>query len=56
MTVTKAPDTTLVGKTFDELAAAKGLEGLDYFMDLIIEHDTDLIWKCTSANHRDKVS
>jgi len=55
MTVTKAPDTSLVGKTFDELAAAKGLEGLDYFMDLIIEHDTDLIWKCTAANHRDKV-
>lgn len=55
MTVVKAPDTNLIGKTFQELADAKGGDSLDYFMDLIIQYDTDLIWKCTAANHRDKV-
>lgn len=55
MTVVKAPDTSLVGKTFQELADGKSQDGLDYFMDLVIEYDTDLIWKCTAANHREKV-
>lgn len=55
MTVVKAPDTSLIGKTFQELADEKGGDGLDHFMDLIIQYDTDLIWKCTAANHRDDV-
>ena len=55
MTVTKAPDQALVGKTFKVLADEKGQEGLDYFMDLMIQYDTDLVWKCTAANHRDEV-
>ena len=24
-------------------------------MDLIVKYDTDLVWKCTAANHRDKI-
>ncbi len=55
MTVTKAPDTSLVGRTFQELADEKGRDGLAHFMDLIIQYDTDLIWKCTAANHRDEI-
>lgn len=55
MTVVKAPDRSLIGKTFDELSVAKSQDGLDYFMDLVVEYDTDLIWKCTAANHRDEV-
>lgn len=55
MTIVKAPDTSLVGKTFQTLADQQGADGLDCFMDLIIEFDTDLIWKCTAANHRDDV-
>ncbi len=55
MTVAKAPDASLVGKTFDTLATEKQVDGLEYFMDLIIKYDTDLVWKCTAANHRDKV-
>ena len=55
MTVVKAPDTSLIGKTFQELADERGGDGLDHFMDLIIQYDTDLIWKCTAANHRDDV-
>jgi len=55
MTITKAPDQHLVGRTFHELAEEHQLDGLDYFMDLIVQFDTDLIWKCTAANHRDEV-
>ncbi|MEO1216968.1 MAG: amidohydrolase family protein [Bacteroidota bacterium] len=55
MTVVKAPDTSLIGKTFQELADKQRGDGLDYFMDLIIKYDTDLIWKCTAANHRNDV-
>ena len=55
MTVVKAPDSGLVGQTFQELADSKGVDGLEYFMDLVLKYDTDLIWKCTAANHRDKI-
>lgn len=55
MTITKAPDSALVGQTFQELADARGVDGLDCLMDLIVLYDTDLIWKCTAANHRDDV-
>ena len=55
MTVTKAPDQSLIGRTFQDLAREKGKDGLDYFMDLIIQYDTDLVWKCVAANHRDKI-
>jgi N-acyl-D-aspartate/D-glutamate deacylase len=55
MTITKCPDHKLVGKTFQDLADENGKDGLDGFMDLIVQYDTDLVWKCTAANHRDKV-
>jgi N-acyl-D-aspartate/D-glutamate deacylase len=55
MSVVKAPDPSIVGKTFQNLALDEKKDGLEHFMDLIIEHDTDLVWKCTAANHRDKI-
>ncbi len=55
MTVVKSPDQKHIGKTFEELAQGLDKDGLAYFMDLIVEHDTDLVWKCTAANHRDEV-
>ncbi len=55
MTIKKAPDSSLVGQTFQDLADARGVDGLDCLMDLIVQYDTDLIWKCTAANHRDEV-
>jgi len=57
MTVVKCPDHSLEGYTFQELvdSHANGHDALDYFMDLIVAHDTDLVWKCTAANHRDRV-
>ena len=55
--VVKAPEESLVGHTISTLADryAPGRDNLDYFMDLIKEYDTDLVWKCTAANHRDEV-
>ena len=55
MTIEKAPDASLVSKTFQEIADESGKDNLDCFMDLIIDYDTDLIWKCTAANHRDEI-
>ena len=55
MTVTKCPDNHIVGKTFQELADDQDKDGLDCLMDLIVKYDTDLVWKCTAANHRDKI-
>ena len=55
MTVTKCPDQQIVGKTFQELADDRDKDGLDCLMDLIVKYDTDLVWKCTAANHRDKI-
>lgn len=55
ITIEKAPNNNLVSHTIQELADQSGKDGLDYFMDLIIQYDTDLVWKCTAANHRDKV-
>ncbi|MBT8219715.1 MAG: amidohydrolase family protein [Bacteroidia bacterium] len=54
MTVTGAPDNQLVGHTFQDLADKKGVDGLEYLMDLIREYDTDLKWKCIAANHREE--
>ena len=55
MTITKAPDASLVDHNFHDLAIGAGSDGLDYFMDLLAEYDTDLVWKCTAANHRDEI-
>ena len=52
-TLTAAPDTALIGNTFHDLAGDR--DSLEHFMDLIIQYDTELVWKCTAANHRDKV-
>ena len=55
MMVTKAPDPDLIGKNFQELALERQEDSLDHLMDLIVKYDTDLVWKCTAANHRDRV-
>lgn len=47
-----APDPALVGATFAEVAASRGVDPLDCFMDLIAEHGTDLRWHTVIANDR----
>ena len=42
------------GKSFDELARAAGRDPLDFFMDLMAEHDTAIRWKTVVTNDRDE--
>ena len=47
-----APDPALVGKTFVEVAKARGADPVDTFLDLMIEHDRALRWHTCLANDR----
>lgn len=50
MTVTRAPDPSLAGRTFAELAG--GRDAVEVFMDLLERHDEALRWSCVGANAR----
>lgn len=52
MWVVSSPIAGQEGKSFDELARAKGRDPLDYFMDLLAEHDTAIRWKTVVTNDR----
>jgi len=47
-----APDPEIVGKTFGEVADARGIHPVDAFLDLVVAHRTKLRWRTTIANHR----
>ena len=47
-----APDPALVGKTFAQVAAERGADPVDTFLDLMIEHDRALRWHTCLANDR----
>lgn len=47
-----APDETLVGRTFADVAAERGADPLDCFMDLIAEYGTGLRWHTVIGNDR----
>jgi len=47
-----APDESLVGRTFADVAAERGQDPLDCFMDLIAEYGTDLRWYTVIGNDR----
>lgn len=47
-----APDAALVGRTFAEVAAERGQDPLDCFMDLIATYGTDLRWHTVIGNDR----
>jgi N-acyl-D-aspartate/D-glutamate deacylase len=50
--IVAAPDPTLVGKSFVEVAQARGADPIDTFLDLMIEHDRALRWHTCLANDR----
>jgi N-acyl-D-aspartate/D-glutamate deacylase len=47
-----APDPTLVGKSFAQVAAERGTDPVDTFLDLMTEHDRALRWHTCLANDR----
>ena len=52
MTILAAPDPQLEGKTFQDLAKKAGKDEVEYFLDLIQEHGSNLKWISVAANDR----
>jgi N-acyl-D-aspartate/D-glutamate deacylase len=52
MWVVSSPIAGQEGKSFAELARAAGRDPLDFFMDLLAEHDTAIRWKTVVTNDR----
>jgi N-acyl-D-aspartate/D-glutamate deacylase len=52
MWIVSSPLAGQEGKSFAVLAQAEGREPLDYFMDLIAEHDSAVRWKTVVTNDR----
>ncbi|MCI0572823.1 MAG: amidohydrolase family protein [Myxococcaceae bacterium] len=50
--VLRAPDASLVGKSFAELARERGQDVVDTFLDLVAEHGTALRWYTVVGNDR----
>jgi hypothetical protein len=52
MQVIGCPDSSLIGKSFTEIAIERNLEPVDCFVELLETYDTDLRWLSTGANDR----
>lgn len=52
--IVSAPDPTLAGRSFGEVADERKEHPVDTFLDLVMEHGTALRWRTTIANHRKK--
>jgi N-acyl-D-aspartate/D-glutamate deacylase len=50
--IVECPDATLVGKSFGDVADARGIHPVDAFLDLVVEHGRSLRWRTTIANDR----
>jgi N-acyl-D-aspartate/D-glutamate deacylase len=53
MWVVNAPDKSLIGKNFQQLAEEVNKRPEEHFMDLLALYDTDIRWECDTANHRE---
>lgn len=58
--IVACPDASVVGKSFGAVGVERGTPGtpvhpVDAFLDLVLEHGTDLRWRTTISNHRPKV-
>ena len=51
-TILAAPDASIVGKTFAEVAQERAIDGVDAFLDLVSEHGDALRWYTVMANDR----
>jgi len=50
--IVACPDASVVGRTFGEVADARGIHPVDAYLDLVVEHGRRLRWRTTIANHR----
>jgi N-acyl-D-aspartate/D-glutamate deacylase len=54
-TIVECPDTTLVGKSFGQIADERGVHPLDAFLDVLVENgERNVRWTTIVANHRPK--
>ena len=49
------PDSSLIGKNFEQVARQRNLHVVDLFLDLVVEFGNKLRWYTTVANHRPEV-
>jgi N-acyl-D-aspartate/D-glutamate deacylase len=53
--IVSCPDVGVVGKSFADVAAARGIEPADALLDLTVEHGAQLRWRTVVANDREDV-
>lgn len=49
--VTAAPDASLIGKSFTQIAEERGQHPVDTFLDLVVEQDQAIHWETVIGNH-----
>ncbi|MDT5291041.1 MAG: hypothetical protein QOF88_5930 [Mycobacterium sp.] len=53
--IVECPDTTLIGKSFGQIAVERGLHPLDTFLDVLVDNgERNVRWTTIVANHRPK--
>lgn len=55
MWVVNSPDTSHIGKNFEQIGIESGKDPVEHFMNLLGQYDTKLRWKCDTSNHRESV-
>jgi len=50
--IVACPEAELVGRSFGDVADARGLHPVDAFLDLVVMHGKQLRWRTVIANHR----
>lgn len=54
--IVACPDPTVVGKSFGQVGVERGgKHPVDAFLDLVLEHGTDIRWRTTISGHRPQV-
>ena len=53
--IVSCPDSSVVGQSFADVAASRGIEPADALLDLTVEHGARLRWRTVVANDRDEV-
>lgn len=54
--IVACPDPSVIGKSFGQVGVDRGgLHPVDAFLDLVVEHGTELRWRTTISNHRPEV-
>jgi len=49
--VIKSPDSSMIGKSFLDIANERNQHPVDTFLDLVVEMDKEILWETTIGNH-----